>query len=285
MALKQAYMVQEALLRADCQLKTEIVILRTKGDTIKNKPFAEIGEKGIFVSEFEQALQDGQIDLAVHSAKDLPITLAEGLSIAAVLERADVRDVLIVHKESKWPLIHTESFVIGSSSRRRQLQAKQLWNFVCCKDIRGNVDSRLRKLKEGSYDGILLAKAGLDRLGVEEQHEKELKFYPLPPTQFLPAACQGIIAVETVQDSLVTTLCKKITDVDTELCFLVEREVLFWLAADCSEAAAAWCRKEKNELILDVMYAGKRQKCTCTANIQDGLEMAREAAKLVLCKA
>lgn len=315
LALRQTSLVQEALRRADSGIETEIVIVRTKGDKVQDKPLSEIGNKGVFASELEQALTENKIDIAVHSAKDLPMALAEGLIIAAVLPRADVRDVLVVLKGGKVPRqagncegggdtyaiesgkgIHTiendrGTYVIGSGSRRRQIQAGQLWGNVICENIRGNVETRLRKLQEGSYDGILLAKAGLDRLGICSGQEDAFTFYPLPPEQFLPAACQGIIAVEAVEDSSAAELCRKITDAETEACFLVEREVLAQLSADCSEAAAAWCRREQGRLVLDVMYAGNRQRvieeagdlCSPGENeaLQARQQMAWEAARLV----
>lgn len=190
-------------------------------------------------------------------------------------------------------------FVIGTGSRRRQQQAGQMWENVVFENIRGNVDTRLRKLRDDSsdgtiYDGIILAKAGLDRLGIGPEQEKQFTFYPLPPEQFLPAACQGIIAVESLQDSAAAMLCRKITDAETELCFQVEREVLAQLTVDCSEAAAAWCRQEKDGLTLDVMYAGNRERLVCEVDsytdemeengaeqFHAGLEMARKAAELV----
>lgn len=276
LALQQASLVQEALQRADSHMETEIVILHTKGDRIQDKPLSELGDKGVFASELEQALLEERIDIAVHSAKDLPAVLAEGLAITAVLPRADVRDVLVTLKGGRIPSAREygresraasdrkeqRPFVIGTGSRRRQLQAGQLWANVICENIRGNVDTRLRKLKEDGYDGIILAKAGTDRLGIGAGSgwSDEFLFCPLPPERFLPAACQGIIAVEAVQDSASAALCREITDAETELCFLVEREVLARLSADCSEAAAAWCRRERGRLALDVMYAGIRQR-------------------------
>ena len=299
LALKQASLVQEALRRADCRIETEIVVVHTKGDKVQDKPLTEIGDKGVFASELEQALLNGQIDIAVHSAKDLPMALADGLGIVAVLPRGDVRDILVIPEGGRMPHPTGRKFVIGTGSRRRQQLASQIWENVVCKNIRGNVDTRLRKLKDGSsdgfiYDGIILAKAGLDRLGIDSEQEEEFTFCPLPPDQFLPAACQGIIAVEALQDFPVVGLCRRITDAETELCFRVEREVLTQLAADCSEAAAAWCRQEQDGLTLDVMYAGRREKLVCKVDsyademeenraeqLRAGLEMAREAAKLV----
>lgn len=335
LALKQAALVQEALQQAQDGIETEIVLIHTQGDRILDKPLAEIGDKGVFVSEFEQALTKGQIDIAVHSAKDLPMKLAQGLFIAAVLPRGDVRDVLVVPKGGRLPKAAEECsgksgsvlyetaakeqqrtgdiYVIGTGSRRRQQQAEQLWEHVTCESIRGNVDTRLNRLKESSravrsgsecgkaeyggtvYNGIILAKAGLDRLDVISQYGEEYDFYPLSPERFLPAACQGIIAVEAAEDSMAAGLCRKITDAETKLCFLTEREVLTQLAADCSESAAAWCRQEQGNLILDVMYARNRVSISCETGSrmkerregreamweEKGLELARKAAKLV----
>lgn len=195
--------------------------------------------------------------------------------------------------------------------------AGMVWEHVICEEIRGNVDTRLRKLKEGSYDGILLAKAGLDRLGIAADQEKDFDFYPLSPEVFLPAACQGIIAVEALQDSEIVQICRKMTDKETELCYLVEREALAQLSADCSEAAAAWCRRMQNQqtceavcvtaeqdheavcatggsctesadiadnLILDVMYAQSRVRLACPAIEEEGRQLACQAAKMVRAK-
>ena len=309
LALKQAALVQEAILRADSGIETEIVVVHTKGDKIQDKPLTEIGDKGVFASELEKSLQDGEIDIAVHSAKDLPMTLGKGLDIAAVLPRGDVRDVLVLPKGGKLPVPaetvneSAEKFIVGTGSRRRQQQAGRIWKNVVCENIRGNVDTRLQKLKNSDdetvcdgivYQGILLAKAGLERLDIISRYEAEFDFYPLSPELFLPAACQGIIAVEALQGSSAEALCRKITDAETELYFAVEREVLSALSADCSEAIAAWCRQDADGLTLDVMYAGNRQRLVCeadsrteaeggkkTTQLQAGLAMARQAAKLV----
>ncbi len=262
LALIQAEMACRALEEAHTGIRTKLVVLHTKGDRILDKPLAEIGDKGLFVSEFEQAILDGRIDLAVHSAKDLPMQTAEGLTIGAVLKRADVRDVLAVKKEDGLPGAGKE-FVLGTGSQRRGLLAQQRWEGIRLKQIRGNVESRLKKLAEGEYDGILLAKAGLDRLGIDALSHPEFSFYPLEPEAFLPAACQGIIALEAAGGSETAELLAAVSDRETELVFQVEREVLSLLQADCSEPAAAWCRREGSALLLDVMYGGVRASGTC----------------------
>ena len=166
-----------------------------------------------------------------------------------------------------------------------------MWENAVCENIRGNVDTRLQKLINGNcgnggceetrYHGIILAKAGLDRLEITSSQDGRFDFYPLSPEEFLPAACQGIIAVEAVRDSAAAVLCRGITDAETELCFLVEREVLSALSADCSEAIAVWCRRELDQLTLDVMYAGRRTRLTSKGELDEGVKMARRAAELV----
>lgn len=298
LALRQAYLVQEALQKTDAGLETEVVVIQTKGDQIQDRPLSEIGDKGVFASELERALQEGKIDLAVHSAKDLPMALAEGQFIAAVLPRGDVRDVLVTPKGGPRPrpagsgmTYGVEKFVIGSGSRRRIQQAEALWENVIFENIRGNIDTRLRKLLQGNegktaceetrYHGIILAKAGLDRLDLISRQTDLFDFCLLPPEAFLPAACQGIIAVEALRDSTAAVFCRGITDVETALCFSVEREVLSALSADCSEAIAAWCRRDGDGLTLDVMYAGNRTRLCSEAQPGAGLEMARQAAAFV----
>lgn len=264
LALIQARLAQAAVEAAMEGVQTQLVILHTKGDKILDKPLAEIGDKGLFVSEFEQAILNGAIDLAVHSAKDLPMSLADGLTIAAVLPRADVRDVLVMKKGSLSPG-ERNAFVLGTGSQRRCAQAERLWRGSVCRQIRGNVETRLKKLEDGGYDGLLLAKAGLDRLSIDESSRPQFVFNPLEPERFLPAACQGIIALETAADSELAGLLRRISDRETELAFRVERRVLELLQADCSEPAAAWCRRKDGALALDVMYGKEWAAGFCQA--------------------
>lgn len=299
LAVAQAKLVQEAIAKAGEGVKTELVILHTRGDKNLDKALSEIGDKGVFVSEFEEALLEGRIDLAVHSAKDLPARLAGGLSIAAVLPRADVRDVLVLPRGGRMPGVLGETqdgrpFVLGTGSRRRQLQAKKRWPDVECRLIRGNVETRLNKLASGEYDGIVLAKAGLDRLGIPAATKdgtetkqstaadaEKFMFWELPAQEFLPAACQGIIAVEAGNDSGCRRLLEKINDPQTWLAFWAERQVLDRLQADCSEAAAAWCREENGALMLDAMYGCARVSLCGAGGLQEALALAKRAADIV----
>lgn len=259
LALAQTALVEEALRSAWPGLETETVILRTKGDRVQDKPLSQVGQKGVFVSEFETALLEGRIDLAVHSAKDLPVRLAEGLDILAVLPRADARDVLVLPvRAMEKPAVSLqrsggdaamrafaafpEGALIGTGSLRRQLYGKRLCPQADFALIRGNVDSRLKKLQDGGYDGIILAKAGLDRLGIPEREREHFLFLPISESAFLPAACQGIIAVEGRCQAFLRRLAEAVDDPLTRLAFETERRALLNFGADCSAPAAAYCR-------------------------------------------
>ena len=260
LALVQTTLVAEALRACWPGVETETVIIKTRGDKILDKPLGEIGDKGLFVSEFETALLEKRIDLAVHSAKDLPQRLAEGLEILAVPERADARDVLVQVK-NKLP----KAPVIGTGSLRRRLYVEKLWPGAQVKLIRGNVETRLAKLAKGEYDGIILAKAGLDRLGIIEREKEHFVFQPLDPEVFLPAACQGIIAVEGRADWEYREMVEKLSHRKTLLSFETERKVLEVLQADCSQPAAAYsviepAGIEKEKILLTVMYGGKESR-------------------------
>ena len=287
LALAQASQVEQALRAAWPGLETELVILRTKGDQVQDRPLSQVGQKGVFVSEFETALLEGRIDLAVHSGKDLPARLADGLDILAVLPRADARDVLVLPRRgagendgSEEAALQAfaalpEGAVIGTGSLRRQLYGKRLCPQASFRLIRGNVDSRLKKLESGGYDGIILAKAGLDRLGITERERERFLFLPIPECRFLPAACQGIIAVEgRCQDDFLR-LAAAVDDRLTRIAFETERRALFNFGADCSAPAAAYCRILKPDgadgqaqkacglwVELSVMYEGREQSGT-----------------------
>lgn len=229
----------------------EIVTKDTLGDRILDKPLQEFGGKGVFVSEFEQAIQEGVIDLAVHSAKDLPMELAQGLTIAAVSGREDPRDVLVTMRGHR---IRPESVVhIGTSSPRRQLQArlmcKTLWPEAAgaeCSTLRGNVHTRLRKLEEENFDGIILAAAGLKRLGLLEQDTYEYTF--LAPEEFIPAGGQGLMAVEAKAGTAAHSLAQAMDHAQGRLCLDLERSVLKQLDAGCHEPIGIYSVLQNEQL-------------------------------------
>ena len=263
---KQTDLALQALKDAYLPLETEIVPFHTRGDKILDKPLWEIGSKGLFASEFEEMILRHEIDIAIHSGKDLPLFLAEGLEIIGVLERDDPRDVLVMPKGRK----PEDCKTIGTGSLRRQQCAAKVFPWAKCKLIRGNIHTRLEKLMNGCFDAIILAKAGLDRMGITE--EDGYTFRVLSPEEFLPAACQGIIVAEGRPE--LADLVGKMTHEETKWVFETEREVLMLLNADCSEPAAAFAELEGDCIRLRAMYGAVYAEGT--APVEDRLALAAE---------
>ena len=245
LALIQSKMVEIAVMSAFAGAETELVEITTSGDRVLDKPLEKLGGKGVFIDAIEQAMLDGKIDIAVHSAKDLPLDLAEGTKICAVLPRADVHDVLVTRKGFELP----EYPFIGTSSTRRAEGIKKLLPNSVTRDIRGNVDTRLQKLADGGYDCIILAAAGLTRLGA--MNDRRFDFKPLGFDTLVPAPCQGIIAVQSRAGDTAEML-NKISDENTYLCFETERRVLELMNAGCSSPAGAYAAVKGERMILTV---------------------------------
>jgi len=263
LALVQANMVKAML--EDLGAEIELHIIKTKGDKDQSSPLWEIGGKGLFVKEIELALLTGEADFAVHSGKDLPYLLAEGMTIGANPKCADPRDCLITRKGSVLP----EDGIIGTGSPRRVAECKRIYPNAQYREIRGNVDTRLRKLKEGEYDAIFLARAGMDRLGLDLS-DFEVRVFE--PEEIIPAACQGILGVECrADDREVVELLAKISDRDSELRFATERKVFCALEADCSVAVAVHVIPKGEEISIYAMYEGKRFSGTCRTEQLDEL--------------
>lgn len=234
----------------------EIKIIKTKGDRIQHLSFDKMEGKGFFTKEIEEALRDKAIDLAVHSYKDLETTPPPGLTIAAVSERADARDVLLIRSESvdktaKWDL--REGAVVGTSSARRKMQVLRNRPDAVLKDIRGNVPTRVGKLRDGEFDAIVLAAAGLDRLELEVS---DLHRFDLDPTEFIPAPAQGVLAYQIrSEDRELGAILAEIHRPDVEEVISVERKVLNLFDGGCQLPLGAWCRRENGELLIDAIMA------------------------------
>src|SRR5687768_13588915 len=198
LALWQAEQAKARLLVLNPEIDIRVEIIKTTGD-VKSDPLSVIGGKGVFTKELEDALLDGRIDLAVHSLKDLPTGLPDGLTISAICKRDDPRDALVVRDDLKGRsgsiLNLPENAVVGTSSQRRVAQLKALRGDVEVRDVRGNVDTRLRKLDEGQYDALILASAGLRRLVLDDRINAVIS-----PEEMVPAVGQGAIAIETRAD-------------------------------------------------------------------------------------
>ncbi len=230
------------------ELSFEIIPISTVGDEILNKPLIEFGGKGVFVDAFETALLEGSIDLAVHSAKDMTMQLPEGLGIIGIPEREDPRDVLVTAGRE---LEAEPSCVIGTSSLRRQFQIEQFYRAEC-RSLRGNVQTRLDKLIRGEYDGIILAAAGLKRLKLEEQDQFCYRYFTTG--EFVPAAGQGILAVEGRIEDELSGIVSRINDSSTAICLKTERRVLELMNAGCHEAIGVFSYIEKDMIYINGVY-------------------------------
>ncbi len=248
LALIQANIVKTALEKNGAQV--ELIIVSTKGDRDQKSPINSIGGRGLFVKEIEQYLLDGRADIAVHSGKDLPYELESGLMIAGTPKAVDSRDLLIIRKGI------TEIKLIGTGSPRRIAECKRFYPDAEYESIRGNVDTRLSKLRSGEYDAIILAKAGLDRLSADLS---DFDVVPFDVNEFIPSACQGIIAVECrVDDTETAALLHSISDKETERRFKAERYMFSLLKADCSVPLGVHCEIIGDEYTVAAMYQNKK---------------------------
>lgn len=243
LALWQAHFLQDQLKELD--IDSEVIIIKTKGDKIQHLSFDKIEGKGFFTKELEDSLLAGDIDMAVHSMKDLPTTSPEGLCITALSYRDDPADTLLIRKESvamTADLRLKENAIVGSSSARRKSQMKSLRPDVTMEDIRGNVPTRIQKLRDGNFDAIILAQAGLNRLGLDLE---DLQVVRLHPREFVPAPAQAVLAYQTRVDDIDTRkLLTKIHHQDISELTNVERKVLNMMDGGCHLPLGVHCRKD-----------------------------------------
>jgi hydroxymethylbilane synthase len=252
LALWQAEQARARLLALNPQTDVHIEIIKTTGD-VKNDPLSVIGGKGVFTKELEDALLDGRIDFAVHSLKDLPTILPDDLSIAAICEREDARDALVLRAGSQnGSLLHLpRGAAVGTSSQRRLAQLKALRSDVIVRDLRGNVDTRIRKLDEGQYDAVILASAGLVRLGLQDRISARIAI-----SEMLPAVGQGAIAIETRSDNeFAVQSASRLDHRETRIACLAERAFLRGLGGGCQFPIAAHAVIENDLLKLDGLVA------------------------------
>lgn len=227
-----------------------LVPLSTRGDEILDKSLQKIGGKGLFIKELEVAMQSGAADIAVHSMKDVPAEMPAGFFIPAVLERASPEDALVSTSGTKLEQL-PEGAIIGSSSLRRQAQLKHCRRDLEVVPLRGNVNTRLRKLDDGEFQAIILACAGLERLGFADRIAERFA-----PDRMLPAAAQGVIGIECVadRDDLIPVLLK-LEDAETRSTTNAERAVTLKLQANCQSPVASFATVDGDTLTLDALVA------------------------------
>jgi hydroxymethylbilane synthase len=254
----QAESVRKKLFAAS-GMEAEIVIIKTSGDKMQQAPLTQIGGKGIFIKELEEALLEESIDLAVHSVKDVPTDIPSRLMFPAVCRRDDVRDCLVGSTLANL----RQGARVGTSSLRRQAQLRHLRPDLDLRDLRGNVDTRLRKVESGEYEAVMVAKAGLDRLGLSQRISEVLS-----PEVCMPAVGQGAIAVECrLKDTEAGDLLAPLDDAETRTAIIAERALLSALQGGCQVPMGAWARIERSELLLDA--------CVCSV---DGAQYVKQHA-------
>jgi hydroxymethylbilane synthase len=240
-------------------MEAEIVIIKTSGDKMQQAPLTQIGGKGIFIKELEEALLEESIDVAVHSVKDVPTDIPSRLMFPAVCRRDDVRDCLVGSTLAN--LRHGAR--VGTSSLRREAQLRHVRPDLDFRDLRGNVDTRLRKVESGEYEAVMVAKAGLDRLGLSQRISEILS-----PDVCMPAVGQGAIAVECrLKDTEAADLLAPLDDAETRTAIIAERALLSALHGGCQVPLGAWARIERGELVLDA--------CVCSV---DGSQYVKQRA-------
>lgn len=252
LALWQAEHAKARLLELNPGLEIQIEVIKTTGD-VKPDPLSVIGGKGVFTKELEDALLSKRIDIAVHSLKDLPTILPEQLSISAICEREDPRDALVSPADRRISSLRdlAAGSVVGTSSQRRLAQLKALRDDLVVKDLRGNVDTRVRKLDERQYDALILASAGLIRLGLQNRISA-----PIATGEILPAVGQGAIAIETrADDEVAIEATAKLNHRETEVACRAERAFLRSLGGGCQYPIAAHAVIEGQRLQLEGLVA------------------------------
>jgi len=257
----QAEYVRKQLF-AGAGVEAEIVVIKTSGDKQQMAPLSEIGGKGIFIKELEEALLEETIDLAVHSVKDVPTDTPSRLMFPAVCRREDVRDCLVAANGATIASLR-QGARVGTGSLRRQAQLRHMRPDLDVRDLRGNVDTRLRKVESGEYEAVMLAKAGLDRLGWSGRITETLS-----PEVFLPAVGQGAIAVECrLKDTGAAEVVAGLDDAESRTAIIAERSLLAALHGGCQVPLGAWARLERGELVMEA--------CVCSV---DGVQYIKQRA-------
>ena len=268
LALWQARAVADALRAHHPKIAIEIVVLRTTGDKNRRDPLSQLGGKGLFVKEIEEALLLQDIDLAVHSMKDMPTTLPAGLHFGAIPPRGEVRDAYVGRDQRRLADLDGP-WRIGTGSQRRQAQLRARYADVQVQDIRGNVETRLRKMQQGEVDGLILAAAGLIRLGL--QHTiTEL----LPPDMMLPAPGQGALAVETLAGHWIDALLAPVHDPLTASAVRAERAFLAYLGGGCMVPIAAFAQCEGQTLHLQGLVSSPDGRQVLRRDIRGPMQQA-----------
>ncbi|MDG6241066.1 hydroxymethylbilane synthase [Glaesserella parasuis] len=283
LALWQANFVKDALEQRFPQLSVELVTMVTKGDIILDTPLAKIGGKGLFVKELELALLENRADIAVHSMKDVPMTFPEGLGLAVICEREDPRDAFVSNHYANLEALPAGA-VVGTSSLRRQCQLMAKYPHLQIKSLRGNVGTRLSKLDNGEYDAIILASAGLIRLGLSERIRT---FIPVETS--LPACGQGAVGIETrLNDEQVLAYLAELNHQPTAYCVQAERAMNSRLQGGCQVPIGGFATLTGDEIELNALVGSLDGstivRASAKGNIKEAEKLGVEVAEALLAK-
>ncbi|MDG6286196.1 hydroxymethylbilane synthase [Glaesserella parasuis] len=283
LALWQANFVKDALEQRFPQLSVELVTMVTKGDIILDTPLAKIGGKGLFVKELELALLENRADIAVHSMKDVPMTFPEGLGLAVICERGDPRDAFVSNHYANLEALPAGA-VVGTSSLRRQCQLMAKYPHLQIKSLRGNVGTRLSKLDNGEYDAIILASAGLIRLGLSERIRT---FIPVETS--LPACGQGAVGIETrLNDERVLAYLAELNHQPTAYCVQAERAMNSRLQGGCQVPIGGFATLTGDEIELNALVGSLDGstivRASAKGNIKEAEKLGIEVAEALLAK-
>lgn len=274
LAIKQSQLVIDCINQHHSNIEIELVTMKTTGDIILNKTLDKIGGKGLFVKELDKALKDGIVDITVHSYKDMPMEIDDELPIVAVSKREDPRDVLILPKDCS-PNSLDLSKPIGCSSARRRIQLEELFTGCSVKPIRGNVLTRLEKLDSGEFSAIVLAYAGIKRLGLEYRIGRVFEV-----DEMLPAGCQGVMAIQA-RSGFNTDFLAEVNDSESQDCTTAERAFISELDGGCSSPVAAYATVDGDVLTITGMYvdeSGQASKQTASGSRKDSAHLGKELA-------
>lgn len=281
LALWQANFVKQNLLLAHKDLTVELIPMVTQGDIILDSPLSKIGGKGLFVKQLEQAILNNEADIAVHSIKDIPAQFPEGLMLATICQRDEIRDAFVANKYASLNDL-PESAIVGTSSLRRQCQLRSHFPHLIIKDLRGNVGTRLNKLDDEQYDAIILASVGLKRLSLEHRITQYID-----TDLMLPAVGQGAIGIESrTDDKQILDIISVLDDKKSRACIQAERAMNNALQGGCQVPIAGYCRLNNDELMLQGLVGrvdgSKIIKQQITGFINEAESLGEKLAKQLL---
>ena len=285
LALIYAQNAKDKIIQKTSLSDEDIIIkaITTKGDQVKDMRLSEVGGKGLFSKNIEKELQDKKIDIAVHALKDMPAVETEGLKTNSFLKRNDPREILITKDKKKLKELKVDA-IIGTSSYRREFQIKKIRTDINCKLIRGNVDTRIKKLNDGSYDAIILSYAGVKSLSIEDKIDETFS-----TEEIIPSAGQGIIALQCRNnDDKIISLLSKVNDNETFHRAHAERNVLKILEGDCETAVGAHAIVKGDELILEAelfsLDGSQRFYEKKSSRVENSKKLGKEVGQLLKSK-